>query len=143
MLPHARERYGERLDIRVFEAGVALAHERATTLVQIADQLEFLFTADEDLAIATESWEKVAATEQAGAILDAAVEHLGACEWSVEAIDLRPCLESIGVKPRKGMPVLYSAIEGRHAGLPLFDSIHLLGRDSVLIRLRRARARLG
>lgn len=142
VLPFARERYGERLDIRVFEAGVALARERATTLTQIADQLAFLFAGDAELVVAPESWEKVRAAAQAGEILDAAIAHLGACEWTVDAIDLRPCLEAIGVKPRKGMPVLYTAIEGRHAGLPLFDSIHLLGRDSSLARLRAARARL-
>ncbi len=37
---------------------------------------------------------------------------------------------------------MYAAVEGRHAGLPLFDSIHLLGRERALGRLRAARERL-
>jgi len=45
-------------------------------------------------------------------------------------------------KPGKVLPAVYAAIEGRHAGLPLFDSIALLGKDRALVRLRAARARL-
>ena len=70
VLPFARERYGDRLDVRVFEAAVALAHDRATTLVQIADQAEFLFTPDAELEIAPESWDKLVAFERAGELLD-------------------------------------------------------------------------
>jgi glutamyl-tRNA synthetase len=51
-------------------------------------------------------------------------------------------LEPLGVKPRKALPAVYAAVEGRHAGLPLFDSIVLLGRDRVLARIRAARRRL-
>jgi hypothetical protein len=40
------------------------------------------------------------------------------------------------------MPALYIAIEGRPAGLPLFDAIHMLGQDRALGRLRAARKRL-
>ena len=40
------------------------------------------------------------------------------------------------------MHILYTAIEGRGQGLPLFDSIAMLGRESSLRRLRVARARL-
>jgi hypothetical protein len=39
------------------------------------------------------------------------------------------------------MHVIYTAIEGRSAGLPLFPSIGLLGRESALQRLRAFRAR--
>src|SRR5262249_40198007 len=43
VLPFASPRYGDRLDVLTFEAAVGLAHERATTLTQIADQSAFLF----------------------------------------------------------------------------------------------------
>lgn len=142
VLPFARERYGARLDVRVFEAAVALAQERATTLVQIADQAEFLFTPDAELVVADDSWEKVTRIERAAEILDCALAQLETCEWTVEGIDLRAAVDALGVKARKALPVVYAAIEGRTAGLPLFDSIFLLGRDSVLDRLRRARERL-
>jgi glutamyl-tRNA synthetase len=142
VLPFARDRYGARLDVRVFEAAVALAQERATTLVQIADQAEFLFTPDDELVIDDDSWEKVTRIEKAAEILDASIAHLESCAWTVEGIDLRAAVETLGVKARKALPVVYAAIEGRTAGLPLFDSILLLGRASSLPRLRAARERL-
>jgi glutamyl-tRNA synthetase len=141
VLPFARARYGARLDIPRFEAGVRLAQERATTLVQIADQMAFLFTTDDALEIDEASWEKLAKVDDAAAILDAVIEHVSTCEWA-EQVDPRPAIEALGKKPGKVMHVVYTAIEGRSAGLPLFDSIALLGRDSALNRLRAARARL-
>jgi glutamyl-tRNA synthetase len=143
VLPFAKDRYGARLDIRVFEAAVALAQERATTLVQIADQAAFLFVTDDDFTIADESWEKLQATDRVTDILEGAAAHIETCDWNHDAIDLRPMIDGLGLKPRKAMPALYSAIEGRHAGLPLFESIELLGRESSLRRLHAARERLG
>jgi len=39
--------------------------------------------------------------------------------------------------------VLYVAVMGRPTGIPLFDSLAILGRERALARLRAARARLG
>jgi glutamyl-tRNA synthetase len=143
VLPYAKARYGDRLDIRVFEHAVALAQERATTLDQVAEQAAFLFTAGDEVEIAPESWERLASTERIRELLDAAIAHIETCEWNHDAIDLRPTIDALGLKPRKAMPALYAAVEGRHAGLPLFESIQLLGRDSALRRLRAARSKLG
>ena len=141
VLPFARSRYGERLDIPRFEAAVALAQVRATTLVQIADQMEFLFTPDEELAVDPASWEKLVAVERAAEILDTVIALVDTCEWGDE-IDPRPAIEALGLKPGKVMHVVYTAIEGRSQGLPLFPAIALLGCPSALHRLRAARARL-
>ena len=102
----------------------------------------FLFVDDADFAIAPESWEKVVATERVGELLDAVIAHVATCDWNHDAIDLRPAIDALGMKPRKAMPALYAAVEGRHQGLPLFESIQLLGRDRALARLRAARERL-
>jgi glutamyl-tRNA synthetase len=141
VLPFARSRYGERLEIPRFEAAVQLAQVRSTTLVQIADQMEFLFTADDELQIDAASWEKLAKVDRVTDILDAVIAFVEACEWTRE-IDPRPAIEALGIKPGKVMHVLYTAIEGRSHGLPVFDSIGLLGRDSALARLRAVRERL-
>ncbi|MFM7060718.1 MAG: glutamate--tRNA ligase [Actinomycetes bacterium] len=141
--PYATARYGAALDEDRFVGAVRIGQERASTLVQLAEQMDFLFADPDAFTIAEESWDRVAGTESLGAILDAVDAHLADCEWTVEAVDLRPTLEPIGVKPRKALPAVYAAIEGRHAGLPLFDSIHLLGRDEARRRIAAARARLG
>jgi len=140
-LPFARARYAEHLDVRVFERAVALAQPRATTLVQIAEQAAFLFVSDDELPIDAESWEKTLTTESARILLDAVIAHVETCEWADE-IDLRPVIADLDLKPRKVMHVLYTAIEGTSAGLPLFVSIGLLERERSVRRLHAARARL-
>ena len=44
--------------------------------------------------------------------------------------------------PEGGARACYAAVEGVHRGLPLFDSMFLLGRERTLARLRAARDRL-
>jgi glutamyl-tRNA synthetase len=143
VLPFARDRYGSRLDVRVFEEAVRLAQQRATTLVQIADQAAFLFVDDDEFAIEPAAWEKVVQADRIAELLDALIEYVSNCEWSADALDLRDVMTEHGFKPgKKTMPPLYAVFEGTTAGLPLFDSIHLLGRERALRRLRAARAKL-
>jgi glutamyl-tRNA synthetase len=142
VLPFARQRYGARLDIPRFEAAVGLAQARATTLVEIAGQAGFLFTPDSELTIDDTAWQKVAGTDRVAELYDAVLAHLEACDWTLEAIDPRPVVTELGLKVKPAMKALYTAIEGRESGLPLFDSILLLGRESTAARLRSARARL-
>jgi glutamyl-tRNA synthetase len=136
--PFGRERYGERLDEAVFAGAMAIAQERATTLLGAAEAAWFLFVPEDEFAIVPESVERLRSTERVGEILEAVAEHLETCEWTVEAVDLRPVLEKLEIKPRKALPAVYAAVEGTHAGLPLFDSIVLLGRERSVARVRAA-----
>jgi glutamyl-tRNA synthetase len=133
----------DRIGGELLAAAVALGRERAATLVQLAEQCCFLFTRDDDLVIDGDSFDRLAGHPGAAELLAAAISALDDAPWTIEGVDLRPVVEAAGQKPRKAMHVFYSAIEGRAAGLPLWDSMVLLGRDSVLTRLRRALARLG
>ncbi len=142
ILPAAEARFGNRLDRETLRGALRIGQERAVTLGSLLDQTDFLFVDEPAFTIEPESWERLENADQAGEILDAVIEHVEACEWTAEALDVRPVLEKLGLKPRKAMHVLYTAIEGRAAGLPLFDSMYLLGRDRTLGRLRAARDRL-
>ena len=79
-------------------------------------------------------------------VLDAALTTLqGLPEFSHEAIDeaLRAALvEGLGLKPRVAFAALRVGITGRKVSPPLFESMALLGKDSVLARLRSLRASL-
>src|SRR5699024_284522 len=110
---------------------------------QIAEQAEFLFTPDAELVIDDASWDKVQKVEKVGEVLDATIAHVESCDWTLDGMKLNEPIEALGVKPRKVMAAVYAAIEGRAAGLPVYDSILLLGRESALQRLRAARQRLG
>lgn len=138
--PFVRERYGA-VDSATLRSATAVGQPRAVTLVALVEQMDFLFEPDDAFSIAPEAWEKVESTERAAELLDAVIDHVAHCEWSDE-INVLDTVKALDLKPRKAMPALYAAIEGRAAGLPLFDSIALLGRQRCLDRLRGARQRL-
>jgi glutamyl-tRNA synthetase len=142
VVPIARRRFGDGVDVDVVAAAVGIAQQRAATLVQIVDQMAFLFVDDPEFEIAAESWQKVVDTDRVDEILDSVIAHVEACDWTVDALALQPVTEALGIKFRKAAPAVYAAVEGAHQGLPLFDSMHLLGRERTLDRLRRARDRL-
>jgi glutamyl-tRNA synthetase len=142
-LPAAEARYGDRLDREVLRGALRIGQERAVTIDALVVQMDFLFVDEDAFTIDPESWARLQKTDRVGEILDAVIEHVEKCDdWAVENLDLRPALEEVGVKPRKVMHVIYTAVEGRAAGLPLFDSMYLLGNDRTLRRLRAARERL-
>jgi glutamyl-tRNA synthetase len=140
--PLATSRFGDGFDRSVFHEALAIGQERAKTLGSLVDQMDFLFVDDADFAIAPESWDVLSTTERVNELLDAVAAFLETCEWTVEGVDLRPLLKDLDLKPRKALPAVYAAVEGRHAGLPLFDSLVLLGRERAIARVRAARSRL-
>jgi glutamyl-tRNA synthetase len=76
-------------------------------------------------------------------LLDVLIEYVSDCDWTADALDLRELMTEHGFNPGKTtMPPLYAVFEGTTSGLPLFDSILLLGRERALRRLRDARAKL-
>lgn len=144
VLPTARARFGDRLDPDVLRDALRIGQERAATLDALVEQTDFLFVDETAFAIDPESWARLEKADRAAEILDAVIEHVESCPWNrSEDLDVRPVFEKLGIKPRKAMHVIYTAVEGRAAGLPLFDSMYLLGRERTLRRLRAARERLG
>ncbi|MBJ7261966.1 MAG: glutamate--tRNA ligase [Acidimicrobiia bacterium] len=139
--PLADARFGERLNPEIFRAALAVGQERAVTLVELLAQMDFLFAGDE-FSISDEAWVKVTGTDQVEAVLTVVVAHLADCEWTIEGVDLRSPLSEAEFKVRKVMPAIYACIEGRPSGLPLFDSLVLLGREVAIERVAAAQERL-
>jgi glutamyl-tRNA synthetase len=81
----------------------------------------------------------------AAALLDAAIDDInGGALSDIDGLRLRlgALVEAAAVKPRDGFRVLYIAVLGREAGLPIFDAMRLLGAERTVERLRHARSRL-
>jgi glutamyl-tRNA synthetase len=84
--------------------------------------------------------------------LETAITMIDACIAAVEEglVDdhdamlerLREVAEKAGAKPRDAFRVLYVAILGTPAGLPVIEAMAFLAKDTTLQRLRAARARL-
>jgi glutamyl-tRNA synthetase len=139
----ARERFGGAVDADTVAEATRIAQERAVTLVQVVDQMGFLFVSEDEFAVSHEAWPTVESTDRITEVLDAVIAHVESCEWTVEAVALQPVTDALGIKFRKVAKAMYTVVEGIDRGLPLFDSMILLGRDRTLDRLRAARRRLG
>jgi glutamyl-tRNA synthetase len=132
----------ENFDSAVFAKVAPLAQTRIAVLSEIVGYVDFLFL-DEPVRDDA-SWTK-AMKDGAADILDTAASAFAAlAEWSAEP--LKAALEEIGLarglKLGKTQAPVRVAVTGRSVGLPLFESIEVLGRDRTLARLAAARARI-
>ncbi|MBA2623996.1 MAG: glutamate--tRNA ligase [Acidimicrobiia bacterium] len=131
------------LDPEALERLAPLAQERVATLGETPAMLDFLGFEDEAVPFDPQSWDK-AMKPPAPAVLDAAVERLGAAEWTAtgvrEALDA--VADDVGIAKKKVHAAVRVATTGRGVGLPLFESLEVLGRPGTLARLRAARAQL-
>jgi glutamyl-tRNA synthetase len=130
-------------DSTVFASVAPLAQTRIAVLSEIVDYVDFLFL--EEPVSDEQSWNK-AMKEGAAEILDAAGAAFGALEtWTAEP--LKAALERVGdergLKLGKTQAPVRVAATGRTVGLPLFESLEVLGRERTLARLASARRKLG
>ena len=138
------------IDTDVVESVAPLLKERVAKLSEIPGMVAFLFGYDAPEFETDLLTERIGGDTETGVrVLDTALVALDAVgdgpEWTKEAIEaaIRGMEERLELKLRKFVSVLYVAVMGTPAGIPLFDSMVLLGRDRTLARLRAARARLG
>ena len=127
----------ERFDEEVFRALAPLAQTRVAVMSEITAIVDFAFLEEPDVDEA--SWNK-AMKEPAAAILTAAVEAYADVPWTAEELKTRT--EAIGVehglKLGKTQAPIRVAVTGRTVGLPLFESLQVIGRERTLDRLRKA-----
>ena len=128
----------------IVHGSAAMLQPRLVLLSDALDQLTFALTPDADLVVEEDA--RAQLTDAAPQVLDVAISTLESLPvFSHEAVDeaLRTALVAgLGLKPRVAFAALRVAVTGRRVSPPLFESMELLGRDSVLTRLRMLRASL-
>jgi len=132
----------EEFDRAAFEAVAPLAQTRIAVLSEIVPNVDFLFL--ESPQIDEAAWAR-STKGDAGSLLDDAIVAFEALPtW--EAEPLKATLEEVGarrdLKLGKTQAPVRVAVTGRSVGLPLFESLVVLGRERTLTRLRAARVRL-
>jgi glutamyl-tRNA synthetase len=131
----------EAFDPKSFEAVAPLAQTRIAVLGDIVSYVDFLFLDEPPLDEA--AWTK-AMKEGSAELLGAAVAAFETAPWHADA--LRSALETVGaqrgLKLGKAQAPVRVAVTGRAVGLPLFESLEVLGRDRTVGRLRAALSRL-
>ncbi|NUT32288.1 MAG: glutamate--tRNA ligase [Hamadaea sp.] len=134
--PWAAEAY----DPAAFAKVAELAQTRIAVLSEIVGYVDFLFL---DEPVTDEAARAKAAKD--AAILPAAIEAYEALStWEAEALKdtLVAVGEAQGLKLGKAQAPVRVAVTGRTVGLPLFESLEVLGREKTLARLRAAVATL-
>ncbi|GHG55721.1 glutamate--tRNA ligase [Streptomyces griseocarneus] len=132
----------ENFDQTAWETIAPHAQTRLTVLSDITANVDFLFLDEpvEDEA----SWAK-AMKEGSDALLRTAREKLAAAEWNADALKAAVVAagEEHGLKLGKAQAPVRVAVTGRTVGLPLFESLEILGRERTLARVDAALAKLG
>lgn len=138
--PHAPWDAGD-FDETVFRSVAGLTHTRLTVLSEITKYVDWLFL-DQPPYDET-SWTK-AMKPDAGAILRSARVHWADTEWTAEALKgaLEETAAERGLKLGKAQAPVRVAVSGRTVGLPLFETVEVLGRDRALTRIDAAIGKL-
>ncbi|GAT82491.1 glutamyl-tRNA synthetase [Streptomyces sp. F-3] len=132
----------EDFDEAKWQAIAPHAQTRVKVLSEITDNVDFLFLPEpvEDEA----SWNK-AMKEGSDALLRTAREKLEAADWT-SAESLKEAVQAAGevhgLKLGKAQAPVRVAVTGRTVGLPLFESLQVLGKEKALARIDAALAKL-
>ncbi|MGO9505073.1 MAG: glutamate--tRNA ligase [Streptosporangiaceae bacterium] len=130
-----------RFDPDVFAVLAPLAQTRISLLAEIAAMVDFAFLPEP--AVDEGSWGK-AMKGPAAEVLAAAWQAFEPAPWDPDS--LRARLEEIGARFEMSLGKVQApvrvAVTGRTVGLPLFESLAVLGREETLRRIAAARDRL-
>ncbi|MFD9424949.1 glutamate--tRNA ligase [Streptomyces sp. NPDC060054] len=132
----------EQYDEASFRAVAELAQTRITVLGEITKYVDWLFL---DEALYDEaSWAKAMKAGAAG-ILASTRTRWASGEWTAEALKagLEAAAAEHGLKLGKAQAPVRVAVTGRTVGLPLFESVEVLGRERTLKRIDAAAGNLG
>src|SRR5206468_7965285 len=124
----------DQFDPKAFEAVAPLAQTRIAVLGEIVSNVDFLFL--DEPAVDEAAWAK-AMKDGAADLLDASIAAFESVAWDADA--LKAALEEVGaargLKLGKAQAPVRVAVTGRAVGLPLFESLGVLGRERTLGRL--------
>ncbi|SKA26837.1 glutamyl-tRNA synthetase [Marinactinospora thermotolerans DSM 45154] len=134
----------EGYDEVVFERVAPLAQSRIAVLSEIIPNVDFLFL-DQPVED-PQSWNKAMKPGVGREMVTAALTRYDDPDLPWRAAELKAALEEAGaehgLKLGKAQAPVRVAVTGRTVGLPLFESLELLGRERTLQRLRAALAKL-
>ncbi|WP_083934356.1 glutamate--tRNA ligase [Nocardiopsis baichengensis] len=134
----------ESFDEEAFRAIAPLAQSRVAVLSEIVPNVDFLFL--DEPVFDEKSWNKAMKPGVGEEMLTAALERFSDPGQAWEAEALKTALEEVGqaqgLKLGKAQAPVRVAVTGRTVGLPLFESLELLGRERVRARLEAALERL-
>ena len=137
-----RQPWGSTVDPDQLLKVAPLVQERTKVLSEAPRQLDFFFLPSPEFD--EDAWGKIMGTQEAPLILNSAKNALAKAEWDGEVLHetLRSIGEEYGMKLGKAQAPVRVAITGRAVGPPLFESMQVLGRETVIERITVAQQKL-
>jgi glutamyl-tRNA synthetase len=131
-------------DVAVFERLAPVVQQRARTLADVPNLVDFVFLREPIIDEA--AWAKeVAGRPYAAAILASAAAAYRTADWNAAALHL--ATEGIATQHdlalSKAQAPIRVAITGRTVGPPLFESLEVLGRERAVERIEAATRKMG
>jgi glutamyl-tRNA synthetase len=123
-------------------AATPLTQERINTLSEAVELLRFLFVGDEDIDVQPDAGLSPDATKTLAAAAEALAEVEPYERGAIETALRSALVDRLGLKPRLAFGPVRAAVTGRRVSPPLFESLELLGRRSVLNRVAAAQRSL-
>jgi glutamyl-tRNA synthetase len=129
-------------DPKVFAAVAPLAQTRIALLAEIVPNVDFLFL--DSPAVDEASWAKTMKDGADSLLASAHAAFASVPNWDAETLKgtLEEIGAAVGLKLGKAQAPVRVAVTGRTVGLPLFESLEILGRERTLQRIEAARERL-
>ncbi|HEY6423556.1 MAG TPA: glutamate--tRNA ligase [Pseudonocardiaceae bacterium] len=143
LTPPAAPWPAQSFDEKAFAALAPLAQTRVGVLSEITTVVDWVFL--DPPAFDEASWSKAMKDHAtAGDILRATIAAYQTSPWEAEALktELERVGNGLGLKLGKAQAPVRVAVMSRTVGLPLFESLTVLGRERTLARLRAALDRL-
>jgi glutamyl-tRNA synthetase len=136
-LAEAARTEGLDLDPEMLRASIPLIKERMRTLKEGLGLIGFLFT---DRLQPDEKAQRLLGPERAELFREAATRLEALADWRTEEIHalLETLASDLGLSKRNAFQPIRAAVTGATVSPPLPESIHLLGRERTLARLRAA-----
>ncbi len=133
----------DRFDMSTYTRIADLIQERVATLSEIIPMIDF-FMLDMP-GYDSDAVNTLIGNAEAIHILKEAAETFSKCEWETEILHEQTAAigERYGLKLSKAQAPIRIAVTGKRVGPPLFESMHILGRDAVIKRLQALLSRLG
>lgn len=133
----------ENFDREIFARVAPLAQSRVAVLSEIVPNVDFLFLDEPELE--EKSWKKAMKPGIGTPMLEAALERFSDDSLSWDTDTLKAATEEagagLGLKLGKAQAPVRVAVTGRTVGLPLFESLELLGRERTVARVAAALAK--
>lgn len=130
----------DAVDAQVVGRFAPEVQQRVATLSEAGDWYDWLFV--DTVEYDEKSFKKGLVKAKSGKeVLDGVIASFGTCDWEPEVLEaaVRSVGDELGV--RSAVPVRV-AITGRSGGIPLYEPLAWLGRDTAIARLEAARERL-